>query len=39
MNVNENNCQFEIKKFNSKAAVITPVLNPVRTSASAYILK
>ena len=39
MNVNENNCQSEVKKFNSKAAVITPVSEPVRALVSAYMLK
>ena len=39
MNVNENNCQSEVKKFNSKTAAITSASEPVRASASICVLK
>ena len=39
MNVNENNCQSEVKKFNSKAVAITPVSGPVKAPASAHVLE
>ena len=39
MNVDKNNCQPEIKKFNGKAAVTTSVSEPVRISAFACVLK
>ena len=39
MNVNENNCQSEVKKFNSRIAVVTPVSEPVRVSAFTHVLK
>ena len=39
INVNEDNCQLKVKKSNSKTAVITPVLKPVRTSASVHVMK
>ena len=39
MNMNENNCQPEIKKFNGKTVTATSVLKPVRILASAYMLE
>ena len=39
MNVNENNCQPEVKKSNSKAAATTPVSEPVRAPASTCVLE
>ena len=39
MNVNEDNCQLKVKKFNSKTATITPVLKPVRAPVSACMMK
>ena len=37
--MNENNCQPEVKKSNSKTAVIIPASEPVRASASVCMLK
>ena len=37
--MNENNCQPEIKKSNSKTAATTSVSESVRASASACVLK
>ena len=39
INVNKNNYQSKIKKFNSKTAITTFVLESVKASAFAYILK
>ena len=39
MNVDEDNCQPEIKKFNSKAAAVTPASEPVRAPAFTCVLK
>ena len=39
MNVNEDNCQSEVKKSNSKTAVITSASEPVRVPVSAHMLK
>ena len=39
MNVNENNCQSEIKKSNNKTAATTSVSESVRAPASAYMLE
>ena len=37
--MDEDNCQPEIKKFNSKAVATTPVSEPVRAPAFAHVLK
>ena len=39
MDVDENNCQPEVKKFNSKAVAATPASEPVRAPASACVLE
>ena len=39
MNVNEDNCQSEIKKSNSKAAATTFILESIKASVSAHMLE
>ena len=39
INVDEDNCQSEIKKFNSKAAAATSVSKPVKVPVSACVLE
>ena len=39
MNVDENNCQPEVKKSNSKAVTVTPVSEPVKASAFTCMLE
>ena len=39
MNVNEDNYQSKVKKFNGKAVIVTPASKPVRTPAFTHMLK